>query len=211
MSIIAFYGSENRPMFAIERAAMDKPGLVIEHLDAALPDGLILDVGAGDGFTAHQLTRPDRTIFCLEPAIGMMNRSRDLEYIQGTAGQLPFQTGSVDGIYATWAYFFPGYHDIAPGLVEIERVARPGTPLVIIDNYGGDEFSALLGQDQGVEHEFWADHGYSITRLDTVFEFFTPDEARRLMSFYAGRDLGEVPRVIEYQVAVMTKAAGVSG
>ncbi len=52
MTVIPFYGADDPDMFAIERRAMDRDGLVIAALDAALPGGLVLDVGAGDGFSA---------------------------------------------------------------------------------------------------------------------------------------------------------------
>lgn len=51
--VIPFYGSTDREMFAIERAAMDRPGKVIAALDELLPPaGRVVDIGASDGFTA---------------------------------------------------------------------------------------------------------------------------------------------------------------
>ena len=53
--LIPFYGTEDRSLFAIERAAMDRQAKVIEYLRNHLPAGLILDIGAGDGVTAQQI------------------------------------------------------------------------------------------------------------------------------------------------------------
>lgn len=54
--VIPFYGVDNREMFEIEREAMDRPGKVVEALNAILPDeGVVLDIGAGDGFTGQRL------------------------------------------------------------------------------------------------------------------------------------------------------------
>jgi hypothetical protein len=58
-------------MFAIERAAMDRDGLVVRALDELLPRGRVLDVGAGDGFTAERLGA-NRRIVALEPNVGMI-------------------------------------------------------------------------------------------------------------------------------------------
>ena len=207
MSIIPFYGAQDRAMFAIERAAMDRPGRVIEHLDSAMPAGCLLDIGAGDGFTADRLTRSDRMIFGLEPAAEMMNRDRNLIYMRGSAEALPFPDNVFDGAYATWAYFFPRFFDISQGLAEMRRVVRPGGPMLIVDNLGGDEFSRWLGQAPGVDRRFWEDAGFHLAEIDTVFEFSHKADAETLMSFFAGRTLTAVPKVIEYRVAVMSSIA----
>jgi hypothetical protein len=53
--IIDFYGAHHPAMFALERKAMDPAGRVIDALDRRLPDnGLVLDVGAGDGLSAER-------------------------------------------------------------------------------------------------------------------------------------------------------------
>ena len=65
--VIPFYGVDNREMFEIEREAMDRPGKVVEALNAILPgEGVILDIGAGDGFTGHRLATAGRTIIGIE-------------------------------------------------------------------------------------------------------------------------------------------------
>ena len=76
MPIIPFYGVDLPDLFAIERAAMDRPGRVIHRLDRLLPSGTIADIGAGDGFTAQKLQRPQRRIVAVEPARGMIDPGR---------------------------------------------------------------------------------------------------------------------------------------
>ena len=83
VAVIPFYGVEHPDLFAIERRAMDRPGRVIEALAARFPErGKIVDVGAGDGFTAARLSSSCRTVYPVEPARGMMRADRDLEWIQ---------------------------------------------------------------------------------------------------------------------------------
>ncbi len=192
-------------MFAIERAAMDRPGKVISHLNRVLPIGLVLDVGAGDGFTADALARPERWIVGAEPAPGMVNADRQLSYVRASAENLPFGDRSFDGAYATWAYFFPSYHDVSRGLVEVERVVKLGGITIIVDNFGDDAFSSILNLEHGVDTDFWASQGFSVDEIETVFEFSSGAEADLLMSFYAGKALAGIPRVIEYRVAVMMR------
>jgi hypothetical protein len=72
--VIPFYGAENRKLFAIERDSMDRPGKVVGALDAILPSrGVLLDIGAGDGFTAERLTTESRSVVAVEPATGMID------------------------------------------------------------------------------------------------------------------------------------------
>ncbi len=208
MSIIPFYGAENRELFEIERAAMDRPGEIIRYLDEILPDGDVLDIGAGDGFTADALSRPKRSLFGVEPAQGMINADRRLTYVRASAEALPFADNSFGGAYATWAYFFPGYLDISRGLDEMDRVVQRGGPMVIIDNYGDDEFSAMLDQDGTIDRGFWEASGFTVNEIKTVFEFVSQDEADRLMSLYAGRPLASVPLTINYRVAALVKFRG---
>ncbi len=205
MSIIPFYGAENRDLFEIERAAMDRPGKVIRYLDEVLPDGDLLDIGAGDGFTADALSSPTRSLFGVEPAQGMINADRSLSYVRASAESLPFTDNSFAGAYATWAYFFPGYLDISRGLDEIERVVQPGGPMVIVDNYGDDEFTSILDQDGAIDRGFWEPRGFTVNEIETVFEFVSQDDADRLMSLYVGLPVRRVPLVIGYRVAVMAK------
>ena len=124
VGIIPFYGSDDPELFAIEREAMDRPGLVLAVLDRALPErGLVLDIGAGDGFTAERLSTLARRIVPMEPAEGMRRPGRaGMAWTAGEAERLPFRTGAFAAAYATWAFFFAGAWDSAAG----PRRSRPG-------------------------------------------------------------------------------------
>ncbi len=192
MAVIPFYGTEHPELFAIERAAMDRPGLVIDRLNDVLPRGTVLDIGAGDGFTAERLTRPDRTIIAVEPASGMIDRSRPLAWVRADAEELPFRDGSVDGACATWAYFFSRGFDPTPGIAGLHRTVRRGGPLVIAENLGGDEFCSLAPSDISADPTFWTKQGFTLEVIETEFSFETAEEALRLLTFYFG-DVGPTP------------------
>ena len=192
MSIIPFYGVEHPELFAIERVAMDRPGLVIDRLNHLLPGGTVLDIGAGDGFTAEHLTRPDRTVLAAEPARGMIDRTRPLAWVRADAEELPFRGGSMDGAYATWAYFFSRGFDPTAGIAELHRTVRVGGPLVIAENLGDDEFCALAPSDITADPTFWTRHGFTLEVVETEFSFETKEDALRLLTFYFG-DVGPNP------------------
>ena len=185
MTVIPFYGAEDPELFAIERRAMDRDGLVLAALDRMLPSGRVLDVGAGDGFTAARL-RSGRTVVALEPSVGMIARIDDLTWVRGEAEHLPFGDGSFDGAYATWAYFFSKDWDPTPGIAELDRVVRPGGQLAIVDNLGGDDFCAMAEADISADPDFWAGQGFAREPIDTAFRFDDLQEARRLLGFFFG-------------------------
>ena len=192
---------------------MDRSGKVIRLLDETLPDrGLVLDVGAGDGFTAKALTTPSRVVVALEPSAGMVRAERPLRWCRGKAQALPFTDAAFEGAYATWAYFFLGYHDISAGLSEIRRVTKAGGPIVIVGNAGDDEFTALGGENSVSDIDVWMKLGFDIAFVDTAFEFETLDDARRLLGFYFGERGRRCDRLrIQFRVACFVgQGAGVT-
>jgi len=186
MTVIPFYGVERPDLFAIERKAQDRPGLLIDALRERLPaTGLLADVGAGDGHAARLLTTPERTVVPVEPARGMI-RGDDLPWVQADAERLPFEDGTFDAAYATWAYFFSRGWDPTPGLEELHRTVKPGGDLLVAENLGDDEFCALAPEDITADEHVWASWGFDRTVIDSVFEFDNIEESRRLLEWYFG-------------------------
>ena len=205
--MIPFYGTEQPDLFAIERSAMDRAGLVITELDKLLPtSGVVVDVGAGDGHTAERLTSASRSVVAVEPSDGMVRSIRLLPWVLGLAQELPIRTGAADGLYATWAYFFPKHHDVTAGLAEADRVVKPGGPIVIVDNLGGDEFTALADRDITTDPDFWAADGFEMSVVDTAFEFDTLDDARVLLGLFFGeRGHGGAAQSLTFRVGVFAR------
>jgi SAM-dependent methyltransferase len=205
VTVIPFYGADDAAMFAIERAAMDRDGRVIAALDDVLPAGLVLDVGAGDGFTAVQLTA-DRSVVALEPAEAMIAPRERVRWVRGQAEHLPFLDATFDGAYATWAYFFSRGWDPTPGIAELDRVVRGGGPLAIVDNLGGDAFAALADGDISADPAFWEAQGFMCRPIPTSFRFGDLDEARTLLGFFFG-DRGREAAAVEvgFRVGLFTR------
>ena len=211
MSIIPFYGAGDPAMFAIERRAMDRDGLVIAALDRALPAGDVLDVGAGDGFTARRLAA-GRRLTGLEPSAPMVRTGGGVRWVRGEAEHLPFDDASFDAAYATWAYFFSRDWDPTPGLAELDRVVQYGGVLAIAENLGHDAFSALADQDLSADPAFWEAQGFGCEPIETAFRFDDLDEARRLLGFFFG-DRGRDGAAIEvgFRVGLFTRESRGAG
>src|SRR5690625_3891996 len=137
--LIPFYGGENPTLFEIERRCMDRNGKVITFLDSVLPHSIVLDVGAGNGFTAEKLNRQHRLVIPLEPDEKMVDHTKNLIWTKGVAQAIPFHSNTFDAMYSTWAFFFDNVPNIEDGLREVKRVVKKGGLIVIVDNYGDDE------------------------------------------------------------------------
>ena len=206
MAVIPFYGGSHPDLFALERRAMDRAGRVIDHLDRRLPGGRVLDVGAGNGHTAAALTASDRLVVGLEPDLRMIDPSVGIPWAAGDAAALPFADDAFDAVYATWAYFFPGFWDIGPGLAEAERVTRPGGSIVVVDNLGDDEFCALAGNDIAADADWWEAAGFELAVVETAFEFDDLAEARRLLGWFFGdRGRDGAARRVGFRVGVFSR------
>ncbi|MEN0063945.1 MAG: methyltransferase domain-containing protein [Myxococcota bacterium] len=203
--VIPFYGAINREMFAIERRAMDRDGVVLRWLDETLPGGWVLDIGAGDGTTAQALTREGRTVVPLEPAAGMVRDTSDrpsLVWVKGVAQELPFHDGTFDAVYATWAFFFSNRDDLDVGLAEARRVLKPGGRIVLVDNAGDDDLTALSPRPITSDSTVFSERGFSVTVIETGFRFDSEAEGRTLLGFWFGEEAAArfTGTVLDYRV-----------
>lgn len=202
---IHFYGSDRPSLFAIERKAMDHDGHVIRRLDQLLPQGKVLDIGAGNGFTAAKLAT-NRHMTCVEPSDTMPDFAQPVHWVRATAETLPFHDNVFDAAYSTWAYFLPGV-DITKGLAEAERVVRPGGSIHIVDNAGDDEFSSFTDKPYISDQALYKTLGFESEIIETSFHFDTLEEAQDLMEAFFGKDAmkGKHKLTYQYRVVMYTK------
>jgi len=96
---------------------------------AHLPDGVVVDLGAGTG--AANPDFGDRTIIAVDPAPEMLLLNPARRRVVARGERLPLADGSVDGVFS--AYVFRNLDSIAATLDEIARVLRPGGVAAVVD------------------------------------------------------------------------------
>jgi SAM-dependent methyltransferase len=209
-----------------ENRAQDAEGAVWAALREAVTwtGADVVDVGCGDGFHLAVFAAEAASVTGVEPHAGLVERARDRMGAQASvfragAAALPLPDASVDLVHARTAYFFgPGCE---PGLAEAQRVLRPGGAIAIVDldataePYGRWMRADLPRYDPAAVEEFFANAGFSMRRVPTVWRF--PDratlEAVLRIEFsrpVAERAIAETPGLtlpVRYRVHVRRKVA----
>ena len=222
--VIPFWGPEQLALFELMAQAIDPEERIPAAMLAAAPlEGrVLLDVGAGVGDRTVVYARLAGHVYALEPdprALPILrgriksSGATNVTVVPGSAASIPLEDGTVDVVYATWAYFFgPGSE---PGLREVERVIRPGGDIVIVQNYGRDELSSFWPPHEA-ECERWPPwfeaQGFACQIIDTVWRFRSTDEALAVLEFLWGEKarnlvLEEDKAEFGYKVAVYHRRA----
>lgn len=171
-------------VYEVENRAQDVTGAIwsalAEEFDWAARD--VLDVGCGDGFHLPRFAATARSVRGVEPHPPLVRRARDrvaglenVKVLPGGAQRLPVPDASVDLVHARTAYFFG--RGCEPGMVEADRVLRPGGALVIVDldarcpPYGGWMRADLPDYDPADVEDFFDQQGFRCRRVRTEWRF----------------------------------------
>lgn len=101
--------------------------------DLRLPPGsLMLDIAAGTGDFTRELERQGHRAVATDLSFGMLSAGSGMRArVQADAAELPFTTGSFDGV--TCGYALRNFTDLAATLREMGRVVRPGGRLSLLE------------------------------------------------------------------------------
>ena len=171
-----------------ENAAQDVEGAIWAALRELAPwaGRDVLDVGCGDGYHLPVFAAEAASVIGVEPHPPLVRRARSrvgaaVRVLEAGGERLPLPDASVDLVHARTAYFFgPGCE---PGLVEAERVLRPGGAIAIVDldagigPYGEWMRADVPRYDPDKTEEFFAAQHFVLRRVPTIWRF--PDSATR--------------------------------
>lgn len=152
----------------------------------------VLDVGCGDGAYSIHAARLGATVTGLDISSAMLDAARkravaagvSVEWREGRAEALPFQTASFDVVIAVSVLCW--VPDGAAAVREMARVLRPGG-IVVIGELGRYSPWALARRIRGwFGEKFWRDT-----------HFWTTDELRRLVES-GGLEFGAVRGAVYY-------------
>ena len=146
-----------------------------------LPDGMVLDLGAGTG-VAMSLFRRGQKVVALDPAWPMLYLNPAPHRVVGKGESLPFADNSFDGVWS--AFVFRNLESVGKALDEAARVLRPGGVMVVVDagrpigrlagavhRLGTAVVSPLVGVMAGAIWEYWYFHR-SLDKLPHPEEMF---------------------------------------
>lgn len=135
----------------------------------AKPGERILDVAAGTGGSTAALAESGAEVIACDLSEGMIDVGRrrhpDIEFVQGDATDLPFESASFDAV--TISFGLRNVDDTEKALREMARVVKPGGRLVIC------EFSRPSWKPFRVAYGFYLEQ--VIMRIASVFS--SDDEA----------------------------------
>jgi ubiquinone/menaquinone biosynthesis C-methylase UbiE len=109
-------------------------GRIVARMAAllTLPAGSqIADIGAGTGNYSRALAEAGFRVQAVEPSSVMQRQARfntDVQWLQGSAEQLPLADASVDGVVSTLAVCH--FLDIGKALAEMARICRTGSAVI---------------------------------------------------------------------------------
>jgi ubiquinone/menaquinone biosynthesis C-methylase UbiE len=212
-------------VYEIENRAVDRAGAILALMRETGPwaGRDLLDIGCGTGFHLPLFAEAARSVTGVEPhgdlaaiARRRVRRLPNVTVLQASATSLPLADASVDVMHARWAYFFgPGCE---PGLVELDRVMRPGGRAFVIDNdpsrstFGAWFRRGYPDVDFAEVARFWADQGWERHQVEMAWTFdsredleavvrieFASAVAEEILDGHDGTD-------VDYAVNVWTRA-----
>ena len=191
-------------VYEIENRAVDRAGALWALMQSLGPwaGRDVLDVGCGTGFHLPYFAGTARSVTGIEPHGDLLaiarrrtRRLTNVSVLQASATELPLPAVSVDVMHARWAYFFgPGCE---PGLVELDRVMRPGGRAFVIDN---DPSRSTFGEwfrrgypdhDHAAVVEFWTARGWERHRLDIAWTFDAREDLEAVVRIEFAQDVAE--------------------
>jgi ubiquinone/menaquinone biosynthesis C-methylase UbiE len=117
-------------------------------------EGRVLEIGIGSGLNLPFYSRHVEQVIGLDPSPKLLAMARQanrptsgtVEFVEGSAEQIPLENGSIDTVVMTWVLC--SIPDAAHALSEIHRVLRPGGRLLFVEHGRAPEPNVVRWQDR---------------------------------------------------------------
>lgn len=180
-------------------------------IEAACPlrGARVVEVGAGTGRLTRLMASAGADVLATEPAEAMREVAQAslaglgpgrARVVAGEGAALPAEAGCADLVIAGWVFghqrsWYPDTwrETIGACIKEMQRVARPGGSLVIIETLGtGREEPAPPRPELG-EYYRWLEEAWGFSRraIRTDYRFLDPAEAVELCGFFFGEAMAD--------------------
>jgi ubiquinone/menaquinone biosynthesis C-methylase UbiE len=173
----------------------------------------VLDLGSGTGRLAYILAPKVRSVLALDLSHHMLTVAVDkieeagLKNCWASAADhraLPVQSDSIDLVISGWSLCYlvvwEGENwepELSRGLMEMDRVLRPGGSIIVIETLGtGTEQPKELDKLTTYLNHL-RDLGFQETWIRTDYQFESKSEAVELTEFFFGEDMVEKVQLLD--------------
>lgn len=149
----------------LERALL---GAFAEEVETGAP---VLDVGCGPGRTTAYLAESGLSVTGLDLSSEMVRLARerhpDLTFVAGSMTHLPVADGSLGGLLAFYSLIHVATPAVPQVLAEWRRALRPGAPVAIAFQVGGEVRQVREHEGHDVALDFHRRHPEQVAQLLT--------------------------------------------
>jgi len=218
--IYAHHAEEYERLIARE----DYTGNLLAALQEITPlEGLdVIDMGAGTGRLARLLAPFARSVWAFDTAAGMLavaraqlkaGGARHAHVAVADHRALPVQSHSADLVVSGWSICYTVVWardwrtELGRALAEMQRVARSGGVLVILETQGTGYETPTPPETMKPYFAHLEANGFTPTRIRTDYRFASVEEARALTTFFFQHDMSD--RLTSREPAILPECTGI--
>ena len=150
---MSFYQEQIVPML-ISLAMRQKNLAAYRRRVVPAADGRVLEIGVGSGLNLPLYGANVRQVIGLDPSAKLLRMARrvgsrvarPVEFVEGSAEQIPLETASVDTVVMTWTLC--SIPDPVGALRDMRRVLKPGGRLLFVEHGLAPDPNVVRWQDR---------------------------------------------------------------
>lgn len=218
--IYAHHAEEYERLIARE----DYTGNLLAALREIAPlEGLdIIDMGAGTGRLARLLAPFARSVCAFDTSAAMLAVARTRLAAEGARNghvtvadhrALPVESCSADLVISGWSICYTvvwerdWQAELGKALAEMQRVARPGGALVIVETQGTGCKTPAPPESMRPYFACLEAEGFAFSWIRTDYRFASVEEVRALTTFFFKHDMSD--KLISREPAILPECTGI--